>query len=1177
MRWLKFLLYAVSALLLLTVASTVVVIMIFDDNKIRDTLISAVEENTDARLSIAGDFSVKLSINPTISVTNLALRSTSDEYVIDAGELTVRISLFSFLSGPLRIMELRLNDVNATVKYDDKTKAAADPSVEHQVLDGLLPDIDRVSFGNFVFRLVNQEAVTVQHIRFDKLDLARNEANRFLMLRGTGEIAGRVYRLSGQMGTIRDMVNPMSPFPLELQIKGKEYSFTINGVINQPLQGRGFDLAVQGNVSELSDLIDYNPDKREPLGQLEGSMNLRGDVPDIRLEEVKLSLKQGGDIHMELQNDSVNPDTWGESGLQIKGYINDPKVLNWLLPYSLPSFQHTNLTATLFRKNKDFTIEGIDIQAKTADVAMLELKGEIGLGDTAESGLIKNMDLALRFSSTKTETIMPFLFDEMPEIGQTSGTLRLLIKSGVLSIENLELKAGSKNTLQVNVTGQINNMPVSDKSGGQTVDLKLIVTANNTRLLEPVFKVSLPEVRDIRFEGHLTGSSDDLKLDKIDLVASQSKKLKIKTQGIVRFGGKAGISNGVSAEQAINLDVQLSTSDSQSLSAWTGKEVPALGPVKAKMRVSGSFDHVEINKARVEVGNKKDFWLVARGQIGAIDLKQGAKLQSTEMQLQLNASSLQALPGFTSYKLPSFGKVSGSARITSKGDSYKLDKIELITGDRKNPALRVKGSILDPFALLGIELQLDVDAAVYDLLTTYFNPGIRDLGRVKGKLLLSDKDGPLGIYGMNVTAGKKQAYSLKVSGDVGDIMRRDERDAEVELSVQDWTLVEKLLNRPLPAFAPMHSKGRLFAKKNTSRFDGETSMGKTQITTKLSIDYAGKKPRLTGSIVSPGVNLSDIGVVPKSVDSTKTKKTDTQDNKARIFTADPFSLQALGMINGELQIKVDKIQGTDLSYSSLEMKIALNDSKLRIFPARFVFTNGAVETDFSINASKSPASYKLNIVADDVDLEAVALQFQKQPVAVKGNMDVIVDLTANGDSARAVASSLDGKIGLVGENISLLRSYVELLMRDVLSWTFSSFGLREQYAITNCGIIRLTARQGLLSSDLIVLDGPNMNLMSELKLNLRDETIDMVLNPKKKNRIFSSVSPVQIKGPLRDPDVEALSASEVASGYGGLVFIPQVFIPLKALDFLGVGVTDDGTDEQSPCLDIGKTKTEAGK
>ncbi len=95
--------------------------------------------------------------------------------------------------------------------------------------------------------------------------------------------------------------------------------------------------------------------------------------------------------------------------------------------------------------------------------------------------------------------------------------------------------------------------------------------------------------------------------------------------------------------------------------------------------------------------------------------------------------------------------------------------------------------------------------------------------------------------------------------------------------------------------------------------------------------------------------------------------------------------------------------------------------------------------------------------------------------------------------------------------------------------------------------------------------------MSELNLDLRNETIDMVINPKKKSRIFSSVSPVHIKGPMRDPNVEALSAGEVATGYGGVGYVSQGFIPLKALGFLGGAVTGDGADDQSPCLDLGKT------
>jgi len=1170
MRWLKFLVYAVSALLLLVIASTVVVTVIYDDDEIRNYLMTTVEKNSNARLSINGSVSVKLSLHPKVAVTDIRLSSTIDGYDIEVGELTVKVSLLSLLWGPTIFKELRLYDIVAAVKYGEKAKVTdnvpADTTGRNGYLDGLLPVVDRLGLGNLSLRLINQESGAEQLIRFDKLDFARDEKRKIYLLRGMGELAGTAYKLSGKLGTLRELVNFSTPYPVEFQVATRESSFSLEGTINQPLKMQGINLMVQANVAELSNLVDYNSDNAVSLGQIQGSLRVLGDASDIRLKEVRLSLKQADSLSLELQNASINPYTWGETGLQFKGYINDPEILNWLLPVGLPSFPQTILNATLFRKDQKFTLEDIHIQSTAPDVAAVELNGTMELDSSLDAGLISHMDLALHFSSTKTETIKPFLFDQMPELGQTSGSLRLLLKSGSLSVENLEIMAGSENTLSVNATGRVSDISLTDQPSTQTVDLMLTARASSTDELEPVIKWTLPEVRDIRFKGHLTGPLEDLKLDKVDLRAGKTSKIKFNAQGVIRLADQVG----AAGEQAVNLDVVLEASSSQSLSAWAGQELPDLGPAKAKMRVSGSFDQVLLDKAMIEIGNKKGVRLVARGKPGVVDLKQGAKLRSTDMRLQLNAPSLGSLQVLESYKLPALGKVSGSAQILGEGDSYKLDKIVLITGDKNKPVLRISGKILDPLTFFGVNLRIEVDAHVYDLLTAYYKPGIKDLGQVKGVLHLSDTDGALGVHEMNVVAEKANAYRLKLSGDIGNILNRDERDADMELSIQDWTFIEQIIDRPLPEFSPVRAEGKFFAKENVSRFDGELSFGDSTINSQLSVDYSASIPRFKGLISARRVNLADIGVKPETHTTIKEEKSVIPDKKAPIFSAEPFSVKMLNQINGDLDIKVDELVGTGLSYSPLEIKLALHKGVFRAYPTRFVFEQGAVETDFSIYANQSPVRYKLKITADDVDLESIALQLQDQPVAVKGDINVNIDLTASGDSAQAIAHSLDGQINLVGEDISLLRSHVELIMRDILSWTFSSIGLREQYAVTSCGIIHLTVNQGVLTSDMIILDGKNMNLMSELKLDFRDETIDMVINPTRKNSFFSSVSPVHINGPLRDPKVNAMSANEVSS-YGGLVFLPQVFIPLKALGILGNSVTDNGTSDESPCLDVGKT------
>ncbi|NIY16825.1 MAG: hypothetical protein GWM98_18980, partial [Nitrospinaceae bacterium] len=72
-------------------------------------------------------------------------------------------------------------------------------------------------------------------------------------------------------------------------------------------------------------------------------------------------------------------------------------------------------------------------------------------------------------------------------------------------------------------------------------------------------------------------------------------------------------------------------------------------------------------------------------------------------------------------------------------------------------------------------------------------------------------------------------------------------------------------------------------------------------------------------------------------------------------------------------------------------------------------------------------------------------------------------------------------------------------------------------------------------------------------IDLGGEKIEYVLLPKKKTLFIKKADPVNIEGPLNDPEVKALpwkSAAITAGKVGGIIFAPFIFIPLTAADYL---------------------------
>ena len=88
--------------------------------------------------------------------------------------------------------------------------------------------------------------------------------------------------------------------------------------------------------------------------------------------------------------------------------------------------------------------------------------------------------------------------------------------------------------------------------------------------------------------------------------------------------------------------------------------------------------------------------------------------------------------------------------------------------------------------------------------------------------------------------------------------------------------------------------------------------------------------------------------------------------------------------------------------------------------------------------------------------------------------------------------------------------------------------------------------------------------------------MNIVILPKQKRRLFSTISPVKIKGPMRDPEVKAVPAKAAIQEIGTMALVPYVYVPLKLLSSLW-SVVDDGDETGQGCTAVKAVSEEAEK
>lgn len=130
MRYLKYALYALSAVIVLVIAAAVFVAATFDPNAYKPQIVQLVKDKTGRTLTIDGDIGLKLfpKIGATVAKTSLSERDSSGEFAGVDG-MQVYVAMLPLLRRVVVVDDVRLDGLRANlVKYKDGSTNFSDLS-----------------------------------------------------------------------------------------------------------------------------------------------------------------------------------------------------------------------------------------------------------------------------------------------------------------------------------------------------------------------------------------------------------------------------------------------------------------------------------------------------------------------------------------------------------------------------------------------------------------------------------------------------------------------------------------------------------------------------------------------------------------------------------------------------------------------------------------------------------------------------------------------------------------------------------------------------------------------------------------------------------------------------------------------------------------------------------------
>jgi hypothetical protein len=627
---------------------------------------------------------------------------------------------------------------------------------------------------------------------------------------------------------------------------------------------------------------------------------------------------------------------------------------------------------------------------------------------------------------------------------------------------------------------------------------------------------------------------------------------------------------------ATGIDMQLSVR-SPDVAALAGKlnySLAAIGPGEASMKVSGDLDNLKLKDVNIHTGNKDGLQITAKGNINRFVLGKSVTLDNALFDVAASTNDLRKLSELTGFELPGSGPAAMTSTLTLSKSDLVLNDLKVNVGRPDQPTIRLQGKITTQLHK-GSTIHVDYGVSVADLVAAYTDKPPGYLGRLEGVADISDINGRWGIEKYKLVSSQTSIYQVNIHGGFDDLKNSDRVTVNVNFEVKQPAALGDALGINLSGLSPHRHQGLYTSNNDVIFYKGTLSMGKTFGSHVIHGYTQGSKPVFRGNFNIPVQDLTDLGFQLEHEVENEIFAKPRATGKDYLFSRESLDVGFLNNFDLDLKIAIDEVESYgEISLDSVRGHATLKDGEFRLDPFRFVYAGGTMDVSLGVQATEPPA-YALKLVADDLKLGPAMAQVRND-AAIKGNTNILLDITASGDSAHELASNLNGTINVEYENARVPAVIMNLLAVDLFNWVFVSNAARQQYYKLNCVIAEFTADEGELKSKLLLADGPNMSLGGRIDLNLREETIDAVLLPKQKSRLFSSISPVQFSGPIKDPKVVAIPAQAAIKEIGMLAVSPTIYLPTRVLQSIWSAIKRD-KDVGKGCTNITQLTDKAEK
>jgi uncharacterized protein involved in outer membrane biogenesis len=544
---------------------------------------------------------------------------------------------------------------------------------------------------------------------------------------------------------------------------------------------------------------------------------------------------------------------------------------------------------------------------------------------------------------------------------------------------------------------------------------------------------------------------------------------------------------------------------------------------------------------------------VAAGPFGP-DFAAEIELDATDVDLAAAARS-EAVGGRFA------GRISGVLRGAAPLDLLTRSRIELtgMLADLRLPQLEWRidraeiAASLDPDRREALKATLDARAGDRPLAVSLFGGSVGTLAENRG-------DYP---FTLRSELGRNE---VKVNGTVTLPLTERRFAATISVEGQDPSPILALFELPRLQVPPYRLRGAVRNRGDELRisdFDGR--VGDSDLAADLVVSLGGDRPKIAGELRSRVLDADDLGGLvgatpaagPGETASAGQEQEAAQlDEQAEVLPDEPIDPERWRRVDLDLNVRAEEIRAGQLPLEGFEGQIRMDNGLLRVNEIDLAIGGGHLTGSIKADGRRSP-------VRGDVDLElrrvSVARLLNRLDVDVaafgtlSGQAHGGVGLGGRGRSIAAILASSNGEVRLLMEGGQIDRTIVAAAGLDLLRLLGAATGATPENVEMNCALADLDIRDGIVSTDPLVIDTEIAELGGRGTVNLEDETIDVSLTAQpKETPLLTDLTGISIGGQLGEPEIEinplAVAARGVAAVTLGLVLKPFTALAGSAED-----------------------------